>query len=120
MSAGLQVFDADGDLMLDTSTNVWKKLGEFTTCYNDGDGSITFDSIGSNKIMIYQKKIEVVRSGGTTIRAYPYRFSIEDTKISWKFVTNDMDYWYFAQHTYRNANTTAAIYRVTWEYGWYE
>lgn len=57
MACGLQVFDANGNLDVDTSTGIAKYLGEFTTGFTGG--SFSRDELKGSRIWFISKSLIV-------------------------------------------------------------
>ena len=106
-TAGLQVFDADGKLILDSTANVYKKLGEFTVT-SQVDGEIADANIIGKKVICFINSVELIQSGNSTLRTFPYNFVFDNVngKISWKFQ---------GQEVWKGSST---YYKTTYEYGW--
>lgn len=108
MAEGLQVFDSSGHMTFNTTTVVFKKLGEFTV-HSLINGSITDDNMRGRKISLFIKDISVVKDGVSLGTLYPTQWVINDNTISWQF-----------RAIRYNVHTlpTIAEYNITYEYGW--
>lgn len=116
-TAGLQVFDAKGNLILDSSVNVLKKCGTFTTervkegYTSASTGSITDSQLTGHNIAIWIENIELTQEGEMQEALYPQKFEFDskNAKITWSYnnIIDNSSYWSYAH------------YRITWGYGWY-
>ena len=106
-TAGLQVFDTTGKLILDSATNIYKKLGEFTVT-SLIDGEITDVNIIGKEVILFIDNVELIQGENSTIHIFPDIFMFDTTagKISWNFQEKEM--WH-GQSIY---------YKATYEYGW--
>lgn len=106
-TAGLQVFDTTGKLTLDSATNVYKKLGEFTVT-SLIDGEITDVNIIGKEVICFIDNVELTQGENSTIYIFPDIFKFDTTagKISWNFQEKEM--WH----------GPTAYYKATYEYGW--
>ena len=106
-TAGLQVFDTTGKLILDSATNVYKKLGEFTVT-SQIDGEITDVNIIGKEVICFINNVELIQGGNSTRRTFPYKFMFDTTagKISWNFQAIEVPYG------------SPIYYKTTYEYGW--
>ena len=77
-TAGLQVFDTTGKLILDSATNVYKKIGEFTVT-SQIDGEITDVNIIGKEVICFIDNIELIQGGNSTLRTFPYKFTFDTT-----------------------------------------
>lgn len=108
-TAGLQIFDSKGKLILDSSVGVIKKLGTFQTEYTAS--SFTDKNIIGKKIAFWVEKIEQTKGGQLLSVAYPRGLTADTSTgvISWDFSSTRLD----------NVFVSYARYRITWGYGWY-
>lgn len=109
---GLQVFNENGNLVLDTNTKVFKKMGEFVASpdlpkiYHD-------DNICGKKIATFLKKIDVITDGCNFANTFPVRFNIDNSagNISWDFM----------QMTQIDSFVPPVTkYKITYTYGWFK
>ena len=108
---GLQVFNENGDLVLDTNTKVFKKIGEFVTS-PDLPKTYHDDNIRGKKIAIFLKKIDVITDGCNFANTFPVRFNIDNSagNISWDFM----------QMTQIDSFVPPVTkYKTTYIYGWF-
>lgn len=115
MGAGLQVFNAKGQTVLDTSTKVWKKLGEFAADYDTGVTSYTDKAMARDNIAIFLKKIELKQDGNCYMYTYPSRFSLDKStgKVSWTYQKS-------MNGNFAGAKGLSYVkYKFTFVYGWY-
>ena len=108
---GLQVFNENGNLVLDTNTHVFKKMGEFIASpdlpkiYHD-------NNICGKRIAIFLKKIDVITDGCNFANTFPVRFSINNQtgNISWDYMT---------MRQIGSFVPPVTKYKTTYVYGWY-
>nr|DAY77182.1 MAG TPA: hypothetical protein [Caudoviricetes sp.] len=101
MACGLQVFDANGNLDVDTSTGIAKYLGEFTTGFSGG--SFSRDELKGSRVWFISKGLVVnsdvfthtkepkspLSSKPLTLYSLDFpdiRFDYKTGAISWTFV----------------------------------
>lgn len=101
MACGLQVFDANGNLDVDTSTGIAKYLGEFTTGFNAG--SFSKPELKGGRIWLISKNLIVdsdlfthtekptrpIDSDTLTLYELDFpdiKFDYETGTISWTFI----------------------------------
>lgn len=101
MACGLQVFDANGNLDVDTSTGIAKYLGEFTTGFNAG--SFSRAELKGSRVWFISKSLVVnsdvfthteipespISSEPSTLYKLDFpdiKFDYETGTISWTFV----------------------------------
>lgn len=100
MACGLQVFDANGNLDVDTSTGIAKYLGEFTTGFNAGSFSkselkggriwlISKNLIIDSDLFTYTEEPKTPSKGTLTSYVLDFpaiKFDDKTGAISWTFV----------------------------------
>lgn len=110
--AGLQVFNTNGELILDSTNRVLKVLGEFTAQIGEEQYIIDNNIVGK-RIAIILTSVENVRDGTSNANCYPTKFNIEGNKISWE---------YLGRANFRSdagVPESYSVYKTTYMYGWY-
>lgn len=113
MNAGLQVYNPNGQIRLDTSTDVWKEVGTFTCQFGDS-GLFHSDALKNKRIAIFLKSIQQLSGGVCYEHAFPIYFSFDNAggNIRWSW-----------NRDYRNGswgvNASYVTYKLTYVYGWY-
>lgn len=104
MACGLQVFDANGNLDVDTSTGIAKYLGEFTTGFSGG--GFSRDELKGSRVWLISKGLVVnsdvfthtevpespLSNRAITLYALDFpdvQFDYRTGTISWTFVNTD-------------------------------
>ena len=108
---GLQIFNENGNLILDTNTKVFKKLGEFS-CSPDLPKTYHDNNIKGKKIATFLKNIDVITDGCNFANTFPVRFNINNQTgdITWDFMTMGQIESFVPPIT---------KYKTTYIYGWF-
>ena len=88
MSQGLQVWDAGGTLVMDTTTRVATLVGRVTT--GTSSGSVSNPALGKG-VPIYFAVLDQSAQTNSYWQYYP-SFSISGTTLSWSFSDNYPQY----------------------------
>ena len=106
-AAGLEISGADNTKYFNNSTQVFKKLGEFTIT-SQVDGSITNDVIVGKSLSYNLISIVLIHDGAANNNIYPKYIRENGNKIEWEFRKN-----VYAK------DRDQTIYNLTFDYGWY-
>jgi hypothetical protein len=80
MAAGLQVWDASGNIMLDTTSRMTRVLGSFSIAAGQAAGSVTNAALSSGEPWIFAS---VVHPGGAGSGGAASTFSFSGNTLSW-------------------------------------